>query len=125
MPAPKADRVYGDSAREIGLTPTTCSYGKMSSLRNNLRPVLAQLRAIRYNCRYDRVSFTMIIILTYNINRRLCSVVDPLPVPEAGSDKNYPEKISRIVEDISKLTLLETAQLNELLKVHTGSVLQC
>ena len=42
-------------------------------------------------------------------------------MPEAESDKKYPEKIARIVEDISKLTLLETAQLNELLKVHTGS----
>ena len=51
-------------------------------------------------------------------NRQLCSVVDPLPVPEADNNKTYPEKISRIVEDISKLTLLETAQLNELLKVH-------
>ena len=39
-------------------------------------------------------------------------------MPEADSDKKYPEKITRIVEDISKLTLLETAQLNELLKVH-------
>ena len=42
-------------------------------------------------------------------------------MPEAEGDKKYPEKISRIVDDISKLTLLETAQLNELLKVtHCG-----
>jgi len=47
--------------------------------------------------------------------------VDPLPVPQADNDdKKYPEKISRIVEDISKLTLIETAQLNELLKVYTN-----
>ena len=52
------------------------------------------------------------------LNRLLCSTVDPLPVPEGDSNKKYPEKITRIVEEISKLTLLETAQLNELLKVH-------
>lgn len=37
------------------------------------------------------------------------------PVP-TGEDKRYPEKISRIVEEISKLTLLEVADLNDLLK---------
>ena len=45
-------------------------------------------------------------------------------MPEAENDKKYPEKISRIVEDISKLTLLETAQLNELLKVQVVCVRQ-
>lgn len=34
-----------------------------------------------------------------------------------GCDKVYPEKIQRIVSDISKLSLLEASQLNELLKV--------
>ena len=65
----KDDRVYGDSVREYVYSPTTCSDGEMSSLRN-LRPVLAQLRAIRYNFRYGTphtpiVSFTMAIVLTY------------------------------------------------------------
>ena len=32
-------------------------------------------------------------------------------------DKVYPEKIQRIVSDISRLSLLEASQLNELLKV--------
>lgn len=42
----------------------------------------------------------------------------PLPVPAPdGSSKTYPEKIHNIVDHISQLTLLETAQLNELLKV--------
>ena len=52
------------------------------------------------------------------LSRLLCSTVDPLPVPEADSSKKYPEKITGIVKDVSKLTLLEKAQLNELLKVH-------
>ena len=42
--------------------------------------------------------------------------VVPEPKPD-GSDKLYPEKIQRIVSDISQLSLLETSQLNELLKV--------
>ena len=43
----------------------------------------------------------------------------PLPVPDPdGSSKTYPEKIHTIVDHISQLTLLETAQLNELLKVN-------
>ena len=42
----------------------------------------------------------------------------PLPPPPPdGVSKSYPEKIQSLVRDISKLTLLETAQLNELLKV--------
>ena len=42
----------------------------------------------------------------------------PFPVPEPdGSAKTYPDKIHSIVDDISQLTLLEAAQLNELLKV--------
>jgi ribosomal protein L7/L12 len=41
----------------------------------------------------------------------------PLPVPEPdGSAKTYPDKLHAIVDHISQLTLLETAQLNELLK---------
>ena len=43
-----------------------------------------------------------------------------LPFPESESTpieaKNYPEKIVKIVDDISHLTLLEVADLNELLK---------
>ena len=53
----------------------------------------------------------------------LCSS-QPLPVPEPdGSSKTYPEKIHDIVDDISQLTLLETAQLNELLKVRVKQIL--
>ncbi|CAN8002279.1 unnamed protein product [Ixodes hexagonus] len=37
------------------------------------------------------------------------------PSPHA-EDRRYPEKISRIVDDISKLTLMEVADLNDLLK---------
>ena len=42
------------------------------------------------------------------------------PPPMAGEPKIYPEKIEKIVADISTLTLLETSQLNELLKVIVG-----
>ena len=54
--------------------------------------------------------------------RRLhCSVrlaTEPLPAPtSAGGVKVYPPKIELLVKDISNLTLLETSQLNELLKV--------
>ena len=43
---------------------------------------------------------------------------DAIPPPKSdGCDKVYPEKIQRIVSDISKLSLLEASQLNELLKV--------
>jgi len=50
---------------------------------------------------------------------RICqqSAMAELKVPSAdGQPKMYPEKIERIVTDISQLNLLEVAQLNELLK---------
>lgn len=43
---------------------------------------------------------------------------DPLPPPPPKG--TYPEKIQALVRDISQLTLLETSQLNELLKVSAG-----
>ena len=39
------------------------------------------------------------------------------PPPPDGASKTYPEKIHTLVQEISHLSLLETAQLNELLKV--------
>lgn len=39
------------------------------------------------------------------------------PQPD-DSAKEYPEKITNIVDEISKLTLVEVADLNELLKVN-------
>ena len=43
---------------------------------------------------------------------------DAVPPPKSdGYDKEYPEKIQRIVSDISRLSLFEASQLNELLKV--------
>ena len=44
-------------------------------------------------------------------------------VPEYDSslsEKHYPEHIVNIVDQISQLTLVETAELNELLKVLVG-----
>ncbi|XP_003744073.1 39S ribosomal protein L12, mitochondrial [Galendromus occidentalis] len=44
-----------------------------------------------------------------------CMSAIPQPAPD-NSNKQYPEKISNIVSEISKLTLIEVADLNELLK---------
>lgn len=42
-----------------------------------------------------------------------------LAAPEPDdAEKQYPEHIKRIVEDISKLTILEVSELNQLLKVN-------
>ena len=42
----------------------------------------------------------------------------PIPPPPVdGQQREYPEKLRNIVESISKLTLLEASQLNDLLKV--------
>ena len=50
----------------------------------------------------------------------LSSSTEPLPVPPPdGAERIYPDKIRDIVDQITQLTLLETAQLNELLKVDT------
>ena len=50
--------------------------------------------------------------------------VAPLPPPPADSAaKIYSDKIRSLVADISQLSLLETAQLNELLKVHVHDLL--
>ena len=45
------------------------------------------------------------------------SATMPLPQEDLTKGKVYPEKIAKIVDDISKLSLLEVADLNELLKV--------
>ncbi len=51
------------------------------------------------------------------------AVAEPIPPPAmSGEPKVYPEKVKQIVADISTLTLLETSQLNELLKVHYNIV---
>ena len=49
--------------------------------------------------------------------RRCLSAVAEDPLPAPTGDKSYPPKIEKIVQEISQLTLLETSQLNELLKV--------
>ena len=54
-------------------------------------------------------------------SHRPCSTEAPLAAPPVeGVDRNYPPKIQRIVDDISQLTLIEVADLNELLKVSTS-----
>ena len=49
-----------------------------------------------------------------------CYSTEPIPKPQVdGEERSYAPKIQKIVEDISKLTLLEVSDLNELLKVRT------
>ena len=46
--------------------------------------------------------------------------IEPLPAPTSSDvPKSYPDHIVGLVDDISKLTLLEVSNLNELLKVST------
>ena len=40
-----------------------------------------------------------------------------MPPQVEGDGKSYPPKIQKLVQEISKLTLMEVADLNELLKV--------
>ncbi|XP_074648519.1 large ribosomal subunit protein bL12m-like [Tubulanus polymorphus] len=47
------------------------------------------------------------------MRRNYCTI--PAPTPE-GVDKEYTPKIKQLVEDISRLTLIEVADFNELLK---------
>lgn len=49
--------------------------------------------------------------------RPLSTAVMPLPDADGSSNKTYPEKISKIVDQIAQLNLLEVADLNECLKV--------
>merc|ERR1711874_746999 len=44
------------------------------------------------------------------------TATEPIPPPSDGSPKQYAPKIEQLVTDISQLTLLEVADLNELLK---------
>ena len=57
-------------------------------------------------------------VTSHALCRRLMSS-DPMPLPtdDLSKAKVYPEKIHQIVDQIEKLTLLEVADLNELLKV--------
>ena len=48
----------------------------------------------------------------------------PLPQPD-GEPKEYSDKIKKLVEEISSLTLSETAQLGELLKVCNAEFMLC
>ena len=51
-------------------------------------------------------------------SQRRYSTAEALATPQAeGEEKVYDPKIQKLVEDIGSLTLLEVADLNELLKV--------
>lgn len=56
----------------------------------------------------------------FNISAAYSSTLSA-PQPD-DAVKEYPEKITNIVDEISKLTLIEVADLNELLKVRKGFV---
>ncbi|XP_033630521.1 39S ribosomal protein L12, mitochondrial-like [Asterias rubens] len=49
-----------------------------------------------------------------------CYSSDAIPAPPLDGEIKYPEKISRIVEQISSLTVAEVADLNKLLKQTLG-----
>ena len=52
------------------------------------------------------------------------SKIEPIPLPQPdGEPKQYSNKIRTLVEEISSLTLSETAELSELLKVRTNTML--
>ncbi|PVU92082.1 hypothetical protein BB559_003852 [Furculomyces boomerangus] len=56
--------------------------------------------------------------LSFSSSRLINSSAEPIPIPkgEAGKDSQVSSKITSIVDEISKLTLLETSQLVESLK---------
>ena len=52
------------------------------------------------------------------------SKAEPIPLPQPdGEPKEYSDKIRKLVEGIASLTLSETAQLSELLKVRANTIL--
>lgn len=64
--------------------------------------------------RYRQASLYRHVRSLEHINR--CYSTEPLPLPNEPL-KTYSPKIQKIVDDISGLTLIEVADLNELLKV--------
>ena len=51
------------------------------------------------------------------------SKAEPIPLPQPdGEPKEYSDKIRKLVEGIASLTLSETAQLSELLKVRANTI---
>ena len=56
----------------------------------------------------------------WTVTQRRYSTAEALATPQAeGEQKVYDLKIQKLVEDIGSLTLLEVADLNELLKVRS------
>ncbi|XP_031570568.1 39S ribosomal protein L12, mitochondrial-like [Actinia tenebrosa] len=56
------------------------------------------------------------LVQSHGVNKRSRGLSN-LAAPEPDdAEKQYPEHIKRIVEDISKLTILEVSELNQLLK---------
>jgi len=69
-----------------------------------------------FHFRYRNASLYRQVRSLEHIQR--CYSTEPLPLPNEPQ-KSYSPKIQQIVEDISGLTLIEVADLNELLKVGT------
>lgn len=71
---------------------------------------------------FNRLALKLQVHRTYMCNsvstRLYGTVTDAILPPHAeGTERIYPPKIQKLVQDISELTLLEVADLNELLKV--------
>lgn len=64
------------------------------------------------------VSFQSLSLLSFSPRRFNTTEAIP-PAALEGEEKQYAPKIQQLVKDISQLTLLEVADLNELLKVFT------
>ncbi|XP_002736318.1 large ribosomal subunit protein bL12m-like [Saccoglossus kowalevskii] len=71
-------------------------------------------RTLRHINRHNRC-----IVAIHRVQRLYSNeAVERLPPPQAdGEAKQYPEKIVNLVNDISRLTVIEIAELNELLKI--------
>ncbi|XP_064651135.1 large ribosomal subunit protein bL12m-like [Lineus longissimus] len=82
----------------------------MQSSRQIMR-FISPLRLSRFSLLRKSVQAAPVVVLKNN-----CSTDALLSPSHEGMEKNYPEKIHQIVGDISKLTLLEVSDLNELLK---------
>merc|ERR1719167_1361471 len=92
--------------RALRAIPGKCQRAKWTdSLNNGL-----YLKSGQYVKSSSRTLYSL------SSRRRYSTAPQPLPTPE-GAAKEYSPKIVGIVEEISKMTILEVADLNELLKI--------
>lgn len=81
-------------------------------MQSSMKAAFALTRCFRCSTRFVKLAPRVTPLWQ---TRTLSSSAIPAPSFE-GEDKKYPEKIHKLVGDISQLTLLEIADLNDLLK---------